>query len=48
MLKVLKSHPGYLNAIKSPGSTWKHDSGTLQVFESYVCRLYGRKLEESE
>ena len=48
MLKVLKSDPVYLDAFKSTGSTWEQDAKTFRVFESYVCRLYGRKLEESE
>ena len=30
------------------GSTWEQDAETFQASESYVCRLYGRKLEESE
>ena len=48
MLKVSKSHPVYLNAFKSLGSTWEQEAETFQVFGSYVCRLCGRKLEESE
>ena len=48
MIKVLKSHPVFFNVFKSLGSTWEHDAETFQVSESYVCRLYGRKLEESE
>ena len=46
MLKVLKSHHVSLNAFKSLGSTWEQDAETFQVSESYVFRLYGRKLKK--
>ena len=48
MLKVLKSHPVFFNVFKSLGSTWEQDAETFQVSESYICRPYGKKLEESE
>ena len=48
MLKVLKSHPVFFNVFKSLSLTWEQDAETFQVSESYVCRLYGRKLKESE
>ena len=47
MPKVLKSHHVFFfNAFKSPGSTWEQDAETFQVSESYVFRLYGRKLKK--
>ena len=49
MLKVLKSHPVFFFSVfKSLGSTWEQDTETFRVSESYVCRLFERKLEESE
>ena len=43
----MTNYPIYLYAFKSLGLNWELDSDIFNILESYVCKLYGKKHEES-